>query len=295
MSIDSIQATIPCTGIQYCDLRPVISADSIEEYRQQLAEVGKLAGNDAFVHRMVQNKEGKEKICTDQGCLYLDRNTHEYEDEDGTKFISGSTWAHQFEKPFDPQLIAPKVAEKKLTTVDKVIEGWDMKSEVSLSYGTTVHKAVECALKYNELPNNPHLASIAQDALDLIKGQEVSSEQFICSFDDHFCGIVDILVNLGDKRVKIVDLKTGDIYKKVSLTPEAKELWPHLQSKMISLYQLQLSFYAYILTKMGYRVDSMEIWAEADETWQVVTIPTLDITEAIAVKGHSQGLEGGSK
>ena len=279
--IESITATVPVTGQSYTDLRPTISADSIEEYRAQLAEVGRLAGNELFVQRMEQNRKGKTKIITEQGNLYFDPVSHEYEDEDGNKFWTGSTWAHQFEKPFDPQLIAPKVAEKKLTTVDKVIEAWDMKSEVSLSYGTTVHKALECGIKYGELPNNPHLAALVQDYLDMSHEDEQVSELFVVSMEDRMCGTIDVLVDKGKKHVVIRDFKTGDIYKKVSLTPQAKDLWPGLESKMISLYQLQLSFYAHILSSLGYKVEGLEIYAEADEAWQVVKLPVLDIRKAL--------------
>lgn len=279
--IESITATIPVTGQSYTDLRPTISADSIEEYRAQLAEVGRLAGNEQFVQRMEQNRKGKTKIITEQGNLYFDPVAHEYEDEDGNKFWTGSSWAHQFEKPFDPQLIAPKVAEKKLTTVDKVIEAWDMKSEVSLSYGTTVHKALECGIKYGELPNNPHLAALVQDYLDMTHEDEQVSELFVVSMEDRMCGTIDVLVDKGKKHVVIRDFKTGDIYKKVSLTPQAKDLWPSLESKMISLYQLQLSFYAHILSSLGYKVEGLEIYAEADEAWQVVKLPVLDIRKAL--------------
>lgn len=279
--IESITATIPVTGQSYTDLRPTISADSIEEYRAQLAEVGRLAGNELFVQRMEQNRKGKTKIITDQGDLYFDPVSHEYEDGDGNKFWTGSTWAHQFEKPFDPQLIAPKVAEKKLTTVDKVIEAWDMKSEVSLSYGTTVHKALECGIKYGELPNNPHLAALVQDYLDMSHEDEQVSELFVVSMEDRMCGTIDALVDKGKKHVVIRDFKTGDIYKKVSLTPQAKDLWPDLESKMISLYQLQLSFYAHILSSLGYKVEGLEIYAEANEAWQVVKLPVLDIRKAL--------------
>lgn len=279
--IESITATIPVTGQSYTDLRPTISADSIEEYRAQLAEVGRLAGNEQFVQRMEQNRKGKTKIITEQGNLYFDPVAHEYEDEDGNKFWTGSSWAHQFEKPFDPQLIAPKVAEKRLTTVDKVIEAWDMKSEVSLSYGTTVHKALECGIKYGELPNNPHLAALVQDYLDMSHEDEQVSELFVVSMEDRMCGTIDVLVDKGKKHVIIRDFKTGDIYKKVSLTPQAKDLWPGLESKMISLYQLQLSFYAHILSSLGYKVEDLEIYAEANEAWQVVKLPVLDIRKAL--------------
>lgn len=280
--IESVQAIIPCVGIQYCDLRPTISADSIEEYRAQLAEVGRLAGNEQFVQRMEQNHKGKTKIVTDQGNLYFDPVVHEYADEDGNKFWTGSTWAHQFEKPFDPQLIAPKVAEKRLTTADKIIEGWEMKSEVSLSYGTTVHKAIECAIKYGELPNNPHLASLAQTYLDMTHEEEQTSELFVVDMEDRMCGTIDALINKGNKRVTIRDFKTGDIDKKTTLTPQAKELWPELQNKIIAIYQLQLSFYAHILTHLGYKVDGLEIYAEsADANWEVVKLPVLDIRKAL--------------
>lgn len=279
--IESITATIPVTGQSYTDLRPTISADSIEEYRAQLAEVGRLAGNELFVQRMEQNRKGKTKIVTEQGNLYFEPTTHIYEDEEGNVFNTGSTWAKQFEKPFDPQLIAPKVAEKKLTTVDKVIEAWDMKSEVSLSYGTTVHKALECGIKYGELPNNPHLAALVQDYLDMSHEDEQVSELFVVSMEDRMCGTIDVLVDKGKKHVVIRDFKTGDIYKKTSLTPQAKDLWPDLENKMISLYQLQLSFYAHILSSLGYKVEGLEIYAEADEAWQVVKLPVLDIRKAL--------------
>ena len=279
--IESITATIPVVGQSYTDLRPTISAENIEDYRAQLAEVGRLAGNDAFVSRMLQDKAGKEKIITDQGELYFDKDAHEYTDKDGNKFWTGSTWAHQFTKEFDPQLIAPKAAEKKLTTTDKVIEGWDMKSEVSLLYGTTVHKALECGIKYNELPNNGHLAALVQDYLDMTHEDDQVSEQFVVSMKDKMCGTIDVLVNKGKKHVVIRDFKTGDIYKKISLAPQAKELWPQLKAQMISVYQLQLSFYAYLLSQLGYTVEGTEIWAEGVEAWQVVKLPILDIRKGL--------------
>lgn len=279
--IESITATIPVTGQAYTDLRPTISAGSIEEYREQLAEVGRLAGNDAFVHRISQSKAGKEKLNVGDNVLYFDKENHTYEDEDGNKYWTGSTWAAQFEKPFDPQLIAPKVAEKKLCTVEDVIAGWGMKSEVSLSYGTTVHKALECGIKYNELPNNPHLAALVQDYLDMTHEDEQISEQFIADFDHKMCGTIDVLVNKGNKHVIIRDFKTGDIYKKISLTPLAKELWPELENKTISIYQLQLSFYAFILKQQGYTVSGLEIWAESAEAWEVVKLSVLDIRKAL--------------
>lgn len=281
--IESITATIPVTGQSYTDLRPTISAESIDEYREQLAEVGRLAGNDAFVNRMAQNKAGKKKIVLPEGALYFDEVAHEYEDDKGNKFWTGSTWAAQFEKPFDPQLIAPKVAEKKLMTVDGVLASWELKKEVSLSYGTTVHKALECGIKYNELPNNPHLATLVQDYLDMTHEEEQVSELFVADFDARCCGTIDVLVNKGNKHVTIRDFKTGDVHKKANLTPQAKDRWD-LKGEVLSIYQLQLSFYARILEHNGYKVDGLEIFAEAAEAWEVIKLPVLNLDGAFNEK-----------
>lgn len=278
--IENITATIPVTGQSYTDLRPTISANSIEEYREQLAEVGRLAGNEAFIQRMTQNRAGMEKICTENGCVYFDPKEHTYQDEEGNTLISGSKWAGQFKKPFDAQSIASKVAEKRLTTVDKVLAGWDLKKEVSTSYGTTVHKAMECGIKYGELPNNPHLAALVQDYLDMTHDDNQVSEQFVLDLEDKMCGVIDVLVDRGNKHVIIRDFKTGDVYKKESLTPEVKERWG-LKHEVLSVYQLQLSFYAHILKKMGYKVDKLEIWAEVAEAWKVIELPVLNIEEAL--------------
>lgn len=205
--IKEVQFIIPIPNQPYTDARPLIEGESWEDIKEVAMNIAHSIGNEKLATTLGNNKRGKEKICTDQGCLYLDPLTHTYEDEDGNTFLSGSTFAAQFEKDFPKESVAKKVADKKLTTVDKVLEGWEMKGEVSLLYGSTVHKAVECAIKYGEIPNNPHLATLAQEFLDLTHGLEMASEQFICDFNERICGICDVLVNLGDKKVKVIDLK----------------------------------------------------------------------------------------
>lgn len=283
--IKECQFIIPVPNQSYSDTRPTITGEDWDDIRQTAAEVAYSIGNTAYGNALSGvtkvKSSGKKKITTETATLYFDEKAHTYEDEEGNSYMTGSTWAGQFEKPFDPQLVAPKVAEKKLTTPEEVIAGWNMKSEVSLSYGTTLHKAIECAIKYNEHPNNPHLAALTQDYMDMTHEDEQASEVFIVDEEEKLCGTIDVLVNKGNKHVTIRDFKTGDIYKKVSLTPEAKEYWPDLQSKVISIYNLQLSFYAHILAKKGYIVDGLEIWAEAAEAWEVVKLPVLDIRKAL--------------
>ena len=120
MSIESITATVPCAGLSYTDLRPTITANSIEEYREQLIEVGKLAGNEAFVKRMStqfgdQNPatgalSASQSILGD-GVLF-NKEEHTYS-KNGLPYLSGSTFAHMFEKEFPKETVAAKLAEKE--------------------------------------------------------------------------------------------------------------------------------------------------------------------------------------
>ena len=276
--IENITATIPVTGQSYTDLRPTISASSIDEYRQLLAEVGRLAGNDAFVQRMENNRKGFEKITTSDGDIFFNKETHEYEDEEHNKFITASTWAHQFEMPFEAEKIATKLAEKGEQTVDEILAMWDAKKETSLAYGTAVHKSIEFKLKYGQDPNNAHLASLAQDAFDLLEGRQSASEVFVCVPELKACGTIDLLIDNGNKHVTIVDFKTGDVYKKASLTKEARDRWG-LKNETLSTYQLQLSFYACLLKEKGYHVDGIEVWAEGVDLWEKIPLQILPVKE----------------
>lgn len=285
--IESITATIPVSGQSYTDLRPTISAESIEDYREQLAEVGKLAGNKAFVERMSGESltQGNIKtIAVGDSKVKFDPENHRYFDEDGNQYLTGSTFASLFEAPFKAETIAPKVADKNLTTPDKVLECWDMKGEIAMSYGTVVHKALECGIKYGEMgiPNAPHLGTIVRDYLDTTHDDEQTSEVFVIDPEEKLCGTIDVLVNLGNKKVVIRDFKTGDLTKRITLTPKAKELFPDLKQQVISIYYLQLSFYAHILEKQGYKVVGLEIWYLDGDTLKVdKSVPKLNITEAL--------------
>jgi hypothetical protein len=168
--IESITATVPCAGLQYTDLRPTITADSIEEYREMLVEVGKLAGNEKFVERIQGQAEGQTALTgapvasgevLGDGVLF-NKEEHTYS-KNSLPYLSGSTFARMFEQEFPREAVASKVAARDDKDVEDVLAGWDSKGQISLDYGTLIHKCVETYLKFGELPGNAYLADIVMD------------------------------------------------------------------------------------------------------------------------------------
>lgn len=273
--IESITATIPVAGQSYTDLRPTVSADSPEEYRELLATVGELAGNAKFVERMRGQVDGQTGLSgapvssgevLGDGVLF-NKDDHTYS-KNGKPYLSGSTFAHMFEKEFPRDAIAQKVANANDRTVEDVLAGWDSKGEISLQYGTLIHKCIETFVKYGETPKNEYLAGIVGDWNEVFGDDPINSTELFVQDDQHqLCGVVD---GLGNNT--IYDWKTGDIHQKISHT-----LGKDFPNDRLSLYTLQLNFYKYIVEQNGGKVNHLVIGWLNGEHWEKVKVDTIDI------------------
>ena len=277
--IESITATIPVTGQSYTDLRPTVSADSPEEYRELLATVGELAGNAKFVERMrgqVDEQTGlggapvsSQRIIGD-GVLF-NKEDHTYS-KNGKPYLSGSTFAHMFEKEFPRDAIAQKVADRDGKDADDVLAGWDAKGDISLQYGTLIHKCIETHLMYEQDPNNEYLKSIIDDWEEVF-GKEIGvighSEHFVQDDAHQLCGVVDFY---DEDNHTIYDWKTGDIHQKISHT-----LGKDFPNDRLSLYTLQLNFYRYIIEQNGGKINHLVIGWLNGEHWEKVKVDIIDI------------------
>lgn len=59
--IKEVQFTIPITGIQYCDCRPVITGEDWDDIRKTAQEIAESVGNTKLVERL----SGAEKPLTE--------------------------------------------------------------------------------------------------------------------------------------------------------------------------------------------------------------------------------------
>ena len=227
--IESAQWTIPVTGLQYTDVRPVIAGDTLEDIIEGARSVSKAVGNDKLYERLGGAQTGlggapvsSQRIMGD-GVLF-NESDHTYT-KDGKQYLSGSTFAHMFEKEFPRDAIAQKVADRDDVEVSDVLAGWDAKGEISLKYGTLIHKCIETFNKYGETPNNEYLKSIVEDWVEASDNAYLS-EEFVQDDAHQLCGVIDLL---GEHEIS--DIKTGDIHQKIQHTM-GKE-WPN---DRLSLY-----------------------------------------------------------
>lgn len=270
--IESVQFTIPITGLQYTDARPVISGEDWEDIRSAAKEIAQSVGNEKLAERLGGDKDGE--IIGD-GVLF-NKEEHTYS-KDGLPYLSGSTFAHMFEKEFPREAIAQKVADKEEREMEEVLAGWDAKGEISLQYGALIHKCIETYCKHGELPNNEYLKAIVDDWSEVFGDEadnHIMTEYFVQDDTHQLCGIIDCLTTERDlgKGFTIYDWKTGDIHQKLNHT-----LGKDFPNDRLSLYTLQLNFYRYIMEQKGHKVKKLVIGWLNGEHWEKVNVPIIDI------------------
>lgn len=268
--IESAQWTIPVTGLQYTDVRPVIAGDTLEDIVQGAQSVAEAVGNTKLVERLSgQEKPLTAPLMSSQSILgdgvLFNKEDHTYS-KNGKPYLSGSTFAHMFEKEFPRDAIAQKVADKNDVEVSDVLAGWDAKGEISLQYGTLIHKCIETFNKYGETPNNEYLKSIVEDWVE-VSDDAYLSEEFVQDDAHQLCGVIDLL---GEHE--IADIKTGDIHQKIQ--HNMGKDWPN---DRLSLYTLQLNFYRYIVEQNGGKINKLAIYWLNGEHWEKVKVDIIDI------------------
>lgn len=269
--IKEVQFTIPVSGLQYTDVRPVITGEDWDDIRKTAQEIAESVGNTKLVERL----SGAEKPLTGaltssqevlgDGVLF-NKEDHTYS-KNGLPYLSGSTFAHMFEKEFPRETIAKKVADRDDKETEEVLAGWDSKGEISLQYGTLIHKCIEVWCKYGEEPNNEYLKEIVQDWREVFGDAPMENELFIQDDTHQLCGVADAI-----SGVTLYDWKTGDIHQKIQHT-----LGKDFPNDRLSLYTLQLNFYLYICEQNGRKINKLVIGWLNGEHWEKVDVPIIDI------------------
>ena len=268
--IENIQFILPVPGQSYTDIRPVLSGESWDDIRMTASELAYGVGNT----KMGDLLSGTEKrdtasLMSSQSILgdgvLFNKDDHTYS-KNGKPYLSGSTFAHMFEKEFPRDAVAQKVADRDDVEVDDVLAGWDAKGEISLQYGTLIHKCIETWCKYGEEPTNEYLKAIIEDWDE--NGFSVDENEVFVQDDAHqLCGVIDGLS--GDT---IYDWKTGDIHQKIQ--HKLGKDWPN---DRLSLYTLQLNFYRYICEQNGRKINHLYIGWLNGEHWEKIKVDIIDI------------------
>lgn len=269
--IKEVQFTIPVTGLQYTDVRPVITGEDWDDIREAAQDVARSVGNEKLYERLSgEQTPATAPLSASQSILgdgvLFNKEEHTYS-KNGLPYLSGSTFAHMFEKEFPKETVAAKLAEKEGREVDEVIEAWDAKGQISLDYGTLIHKCIETFIKHGATPTNQYLADIVCDWEESCYEPDMESEVFLQDDEHQMCGVIDLL---GEHEIS--DIKTGDIHQKIQ-----HKLGKEFPNDRLSLYTLQLNFYRYLAEQNGKKINKLTIhWLNGDH-FEKVRVDIIDI------------------
>lgn len=203
------------------------------------------------------------------GKIWYSASRHEYRNDKGEVYLSGSQYASSFDKPFDAQSIAGKMATKSGVPAQDILKMWEMKRDISNGLGSAIHASLELYgkyLKHSEafdksyhIHDNPIIKPIVES---FYAGRNDNAEHEVMVVDHKrkYAGQIDYLKITGEKRCVVGDFKTG------TDMPKNKQ----------EGYFRQLSFYGSILEASGWAVEGLEIY-HLNGGWATHKSPMLEV------------------
>lgn len=191
---------------------------------------------------------------------------HVCTDLQGNELMGGSTYASLGEKEFDSERIAKAWAKKNGYNTSDVLDYWNDLSQISMDYGTAVHKAMELYCKWHQiighedaLPRVPHLREAVKSYLKVSDFNNCIAEPLITDVEKGMSGWIDTLRFVDKKTVIIEDFKTNTF-------KDDKQYYAKWDGKLKS-YKRQMDYYGTILENFGYSVKDCIVWHWHEGKW----------------------------
>ena len=233
---------------------------------------------------------------------FFEKN-HSYEIDGEKSPISVSGLISKYEKPFNSQLIAEKVAIKEGLPVETILQNWEYNREYSCHKGSEFHSFVENFLERRFLSldkksflnflksnNKPYSENLLEDYYKemavLIKNFGsfynwwkkdhiiLKSEFVIGDKKTKICGTIDNLsYNKKTNKLVIFDYKTNKKINKVNIYKETfLDPYSHIQKCEYTKYSLQLNLYKLIFERnCPFKIeDSYIVWVGGSDGYELI-------------------------
>jgi hypothetical protein len=190
---------------------------------------------------------------------------HVCTDLNGRELMGGSTYASLGQKEFDSENIAKAWAKKNEHSTADVLAFWNDLSQISMDYGTAVHKGMELYSKHHKafgndaLPRVPHLREAVKKFLEVSNLKDCIAEPLITDVEMGMSGWIDNLRFTSKKSVIIEDFKTNTF-------KDDKAYYSKWEGKLKD-YKKQMDYYGTILENFGYRVETTIVWHWYQGKW----------------------------
>jgi len=230
----------------------------------------------------------------------FDSLTHTYFNAKGSAYLSGSNFAKKYQHEFKKEHILQMMQKKHDIPKDEIEEMWKLKSESSMSFGTSVHAALEMYGKFmtvgektgakkkvnSALHDQPTLKAIVES---FFKGREKDValyEPFIADDKRLLCGQIDrlLIVDEQKKICRVQDYKTNADINKRGFNGKLLEPFDDLADTPLSGYWLQMSFYAEVLKAFGWTTEGLDAFHWTGEKWETYSRTPIDISKVLKEK-----------
>lgn len=264
-----------------------------DNYKQH--EEGTLVALSLEIVGLLELKEEDNVKSFNEKDVVINFNEKEHVYSFGGKKLTGATtYIKKYIEPFDREMVSGNCERYWGIPRKKILEAWDLAGDLSSSFGTGVHKALEFEDLYRHYTKpkdgsrcfkikHPIIRKIVNDFFSFydtlgFEG-EVIPEALVSDVELGLCGLADrILVTSWDKKTcRIQDYKVNHSFnvkreeKFNSLIP--KELG--FRGTKLNKLSLQLKFHQRMLEKSGWTVEGFDGFIY-DDKWIHYSADTLD-------------------
>ncbi len=213
----------------------------------------------------------------------------------GKQLVSATGYIERFYKEFDTENISKASAKSWGVGQEDVKNLWSSNGNLTSEFGNVVHKALELSSKYEAMgnivskkkeleenyamPKHPILKAIVKGFIKINKTSGIAiPEALITDVERGYCGHADrILITDEKKKIcRIQDYKVNINSEEISSSHKVLPPFNELPSNKISKYQLQMSFYANMLEKTGWKVEGLDVFVYED-SWKHFALPVLKV------------------
>ncbi len=211
----------------------------------------------------------------------------------GKKLTSATNYIKKFYPEFDLDGVAKMSAKAWGVDEQELKDMWKSNGEITASLGTSVHSALEHYHKFQKigkdvqnkkkmeenyaLPKHPLIRNIVKEFIeaDTFVGN-VESEILITDVARGYCGLADRALITGERSCRIQDYKINIDSEKEETNLKAFAPFDVLPANKLTKYQLQMSFYANMLQKSGWKVYGLDAFVYEDK-WKHYQMKVLDV------------------
>lgn len=301
MKVDSIKigATIPTQS--YGNIQPEIILSDVP--LQEGIDTGmkfisglfeKYSEKGGLVPKEVIKASGIKKSFNEDVEIEFEPIGHTYAYKG--KALQGVTdYIKKFYKPFDAETISSVLESKWGIPAQVIRDMWKEGGIVTSEFGTVVHKTLEYFEKFKSygevvssqqkeelnycLPKHPILRDIVLGFMAIDNaGGTIVTEALVSNVETGICGHADRIKILDEKKkiCRVQDYKVNIESEEIDKKYKVLAPFDKMPANKITKYQLQLSIYANLLQKSGWKVEGLDVFVYEKE-WKHFPLEVLQV------------------